>query len=76
MITLNNTQENIEYIIKSINAESNFKYRLNDLGIYKGAKIKRLRSSPLGDPVSYFVKETVLAIRNQDAQKIEVEPYE
>lgn len=76
MITLNDTQINKEYTIVKINAEDNIKYRLYDLGIYRGAKIKRLRSSPLGDPVSYLVKDTVFAIRNEDAKKIEVKPNE
>ena len=76
MITLNNTLSNKEYIIANIEAENSFKYRLYDLGLYKGAIIKRLKSSPLGDPVSYLIKETVIAIRNEDAKKIEVEPYE
>ncbi len=76
MITLDNTQINNEYIITNVKAENSLKYRFYDLGLYKGAKIKRLKSSPLGDPVSYLIKETVIAIRNEDAEKIEVEPYE
>lgn len=74
MITLNNTQINCEYIITDVKAETELKYRFYDLGIHKGAKIKRLKSSPLGDPVSYLAKGTVIAIRSIDAEKIEVEP--
>jgi len=73
MIKLNETRSNQEYRVKGVNAPYELKYRFYDLGIVEGSRIKRLKSSPLGDPVSYFVKGTVLAIRNSDALHIEVE---
>lgn len=73
MIKLNETKGNREYRVTGVYAPDNLRYRFYDLGIVEGGYIKRLKSSPLGDPVSYFVKGTVLAIRNRDACHIEVE---
>ncbi len=73
MIRLNETKSNREYMVKGVYAPDDIRYRFYDLGIVEGSCIKRLKNSPLGDPVSYFVKGTVLAIRNRDACHIEVE---
>lgn len=49
------------------------KRRISDLGILPGTEIKVLQKSPAGDPVAYFVRGTVIALRNEDAVKIIVE---
>lgn len=72
MIRLNETSNDREYRVVGVYAPECLKYRLFDLGIVEGSHIKRLKSSPLGDPVSYLVKGTVLAIRNDDAAFVEV----
>ena len=53
------------------NAGSN-RRRLMDLGILPGTKIEVEMVSPLGDPVAYRVRGAVIALRNQQAQGIEV----
>ena len=73
MIRLNETSNEREYRVVGVYAPECLKYRLFDLGIVEGSHIKRLKSSPLGDPVSYLVKGAVFAIRNRDAFCIEVE---
>lgn len=47
--------------------------RLRDMGFVRGAVIECVYASPFGDPVAYFVKGTLIAVRNEDAEKIEVE---
>ena len=47
--------------------------RLYDLGIYPGGKVKLVLVSPKGDPKAYEVRGTVIALRNEDAQYIDVE---
>lgn len=47
--------------------------RIFDLGIIPGTEIKALQKSPLGDPGAYFIRGTVIALRNEDARKIIVE---
>ena len=73
MIRLSETSDNREYRVVGVYAPNDLKYRFYDLGIVEGGFIKRVKSSPLGDPVSYFIKGAVFAIRNRDAFCIEVE---
>lgn len=47
--------------------------RLKDMGLVRGAEIECVYSSPFGDPVAYFVKGTLIALRSEDAKKIGVE---
>jgi ferrous iron transport protein A len=56
--------------IRSTDAE---RRRLLDLGILPGTKIENVMPSPLGDPVAYRVRNSVLALRREQAALIEVE---
>ena len=47
--------------------------RLKDMGFVQGGRIERVYGSPFGDPAAYFVKQTLIALRNGDAGKISVE---
>ena len=73
-MNLSETEKGRRYIITDVCAHPDLKYRFYDLGIVEGAEIQRLRSSPLGDPVAYYVKGTAIAIRDRDAKSIEVIP--
>ena len=50
--------------------------RLRDMGFMQGVRIERVYGSPFGDPVAYFVKGTLIALRNRDAEMISVELIE
>lgn len=58
--------------VKNINADGKLKRRLYDLGFITGTLVKALRKSPGGDPHAYFVRGTVIALRQEDAAKIEL----
>lgn len=47
--------------------------RLKDMGFVKGAGIECVYDSPFGDPSAYFVRGTLVAVRKEDAEGIEVE---
>jgi len=47
--------------------------RLMDLGILPGVRLEAAFKSPLGDPVAYRVRESLIALRRQQAQQIEIE---
>ena len=47
--------------------------RFADMGLVPGTKVTRLRTAPLGDPGSYIVFGTRVAIRNRDAAMVVVE---
>ena len=40
------------------------------LGLIKGTVVEALQRSPAGDPTAYFIRGTVIALRNEDANKI------
>ncbi|WP_034551874.1 FeoA family protein [Carnobacterium funditum] len=46
--------------------------RLMDLGFYPGGLVKLVLVSPKKDPKAYEVRGTVIAIRNEDANYIQV----
>ena len=47
--------------------------RLLDMGITRGTEIRVERHAPLGDPVEVRIKGYFLALRMDEAKKIEVE---
>lgn len=47
--------------------------RMLDLGILPGATIAVALENPLGDPTAYRVRGTVIALRREQAQQIQVE---
>ncbi|MBE7027091.1 MAG: ferrous iron transport protein A [Ruminococcaceae bacterium] len=44
--------------------------RMLDLGLVNGTNIEALHKSPSGDPVAYYIRGSVIALRSEDAQKI------
>ena len=46
--------------------------RMLDLGLIQGTRVRALQKSPSGDPVAYFIRGAVIALRKEDAQKIMV----
>lgn len=69
---LNNIIKDKEYIIKNINTDEIMKRRLYDLGIINNSKIKLLYISPSKNIKAYLVKNSIISIRNKDANLIEV----
>ena len=57
-------------IIKEINCKGNVKRRLLDLGLIPNTSITPIMQSISGDPMAYEVRNIILAIRKQDADKI------
>lgn len=60
-------------IIKSIGDLGELKDRLMELGVLCGEPVQVVRIAPLGDPIEIRVGNEHLALRSEDAQKIEVE---
>jgi Fe2+ transport system protein FeoA len=63
-------------VITRINCTNTFKNRLADIGVIEGCEVKVLRVAPLKDPIEIKVKSFRLAIRKNDAKKIEVSCYD
>ena len=69
---LNNIKKNGYYTINKINLSEKTKRRLYDIGLVSGTKIKLLFSSPSKKIKAYLIRNSIIAIRNSDASKIEV----
>jgi len=59
-----------QFLIEQVNIHGEHKRRLLDLGFVPGAIIEVLKASPLGDPISYRVAGTVIALRKEESELI------
>lgn len=73
IITLNELPVGKYGVIKETNVSEAVKRRTLDLGMINGTKIKLLYKSPFGDPKAYLVRGSVIALRNEDSEKIKIE---
>lgn len=71
-MTLSDLKLNEIGIINKINCSSEIKKRFLDLGFVKDTKISPILTSPSGNIRAYLIKDTLIAIRNEDAKKISI----
>ncbi len=69
---LNSINKNEYYVVDKINADEKIKRRLYDIGLSCGTKVKLLLNSPSKRIKAYLIRDSIIAIRNIDASKIEV----
>lgn len=50
----------------------NERRRMLDLGLVKGTAVEAVLKSPAGDPIAYYIRGAVIALRDDDANKISV----
>lgn len=72
-MNLNSLDFNKKATIKNINLHGIKKRRLYDLGFIPGEEVCKLFESVFKDPICYKIKNTLIALRNEDAANIEVE---
>lgn len=75
MITLNELEINSVGVIKKVNLDYKLKRRISDLGIVKGTKVKPMFCGACGGIRAYEIRNILIAIRDEDASKIDVEIY-
>lgn len=73
VLTLNELKMGKNATVVSLLFEGNERRRMLDLGMIKGTDIEAVQKSPAGDPVAYFIRGTLIAIRSEDAEKCLVE---
>lgn len=73
-MTLDQLNLNKIGIVKEVNCNDKITRRLYDLGLLENTTICPIFSSPFGDPKAYEFRGNIIAIRNEDAKKILVEP--
>ena len=72
IITLDKLNLNKKGKVVNLKGNSIEKRRFLDLGIVNDTIIIPIFKSPFGTPTAYDIRKTVIAIRKEDAKKIEV----
>lgn len=72
-MTLDNLRVGHSAVITNIYNKATERRRLFDLGILPGTRIENVMSSPLGDPIAYRIRSSVVALRREQARLIEIE---
>ncbi len=62
--------------VKALTSIGNTRRRMLDLGIIYDTEVEALQKSPSGDPVAYYIRGAVIALRSDEASKILVEEIE
>lgn len=58
------------YQVVSIRLDMSERKRILDLGLIPKTNIKVVQISPLGDPIAYFIRGTVIALREECTKNI------
>ncbi len=59
--------------VVKINTKGLLRQRLMEMGLTKGVGVKFVRKGALGDPISFLIRGTMLALRKGEASEIIVE---
>lgn len=70
--TLNELPLNTKGYIQKLNCNGNIRRRLLDLGFVEGACITPVLISPSQDPRAFSIRGTLIAIRKEDANLINI----
>lgn len=58
--------------VKAVHSTGLERRRMMDLGIVPGTVIRAEAESPLGDPVAYRIRGALIALRREQAERIEL----
>ncbi len=56
--------------VLELQCEGAYRRRLLDLGLIPGTEVRAVMLSPLGNPMGYEIRGSIIALRLQDASKI------
>lgn len=59
--------------VQSLLSDGKERRRMLDLGLVQGTMVEAVQKSPSGDPIAYFIRGAVIALRDEDAKKIIIE---
>lgn len=71
-VTLAEAKVGDEVEVTRINSEGDIRFRLLDMGLVRGVKMKLIRFAPLGDPIEVRLKGFHLSMRLEEAESIEI----
>jgi ferrous iron transport protein A len=73
ILALRNMKENQSGVIKAIKVNGELGRRLREMGLTPGTRISVCGRAPLRDPVAIRVLNSILTLRNNEAEYIHVE---
>lgn len=68
-LPLNELEIGKKGVVVSLLSKDNERRRMLDLGLIKDTIVEAVQKSPCGDPIAYFIRGTLIAIRSEDASK-------
>ncbi len=71
-VTLADAKVGDEIEVTRINSQGDIRFRLLDMGLVRGVRMKVVRFAPLGDPIEVRLKGFHLSMRLEEAESIEV----
>lgn len=73
-MTLNELETDSSAVIETVGGQGSLRQHLLDMGIIPGARVKMIRSAPMGDPLEIRIHDYELTLREADAAQITVKP--
>ena len=73
MITLAEMNPGDTATVCKLTSGGSIRRRLQDIGLIPGTKVECVQRSPLGDPVAFSIKGSVIALRFEDSSTIFVQ---
>ncbi len=70
VMELNQLPEGASGEIVSLNSVGSVRNRMLDLGLVPQTLVTAVHRSPLGDPVAFLVRGTVIALRAEESQQV------
>lgn len=75
-ISLDKLQKGQTSIVKDIKCDEYKKRIFQDIGIINGTKISCVQKSFKGDPIAFYIRGSIMALRNDDTKNIFVNVIE
>lgn len=72
-MNLYDLKEGQSAFVKTINLKGAIRRRVLDLGLIEGTKVRCVLISASCDPIAYRIRGALIALRRDDAEKIEIE---
>jgi len=70
MNTLAEMNQGDSAVVCKLVSSGGMRRRLQDIGLIPGTKVKCIQKSPLGDPVAFLIRGSVIALRYEDSSGI------
>jgi len=73
MNTLAEMNQGDSAVVCKLESRGGIRRRLQDIGLIPGTKVECVQKSPLGDPIAYLIRGTVIALRSEESSSIIVQ---